>query len=217
MQSDNKTENTSDVVRRIRSVQNKLLDRVLAANTVYFAIIGAIILSNILAAKFRVVQFFLIILFIILTVTLLYRNRIAYNVKLFILLLLLNSSAIVSIYNFGLISGGRNFLMFSILFTSIFATRRNTTGVFIISIVILLTFMFLFVTGRVQLHFDIRNYTKNYYSWIIQISSFIVLIGILVLVSSSLFRKIKKLATESSEQVRQIRLLNDELENKVAL
>lgn len=155
------------------------------------------------------------IIALILALSVIFKKKLHYRIRYYVLLVTLFIPAIFGMYRYGLVGNGVMFLIIASVFTSAFSSRKHSLIVLGISACIIIIFMHLFCTGLIKLDFDQNHYPTKYASWMGVLMVFIMFTGMLIAVISGFVNHLKRLLVESFNQLAHIEELNATLEAKV--
>ncbi len=211
----NDSNSSPETANRINAVQNRILNNILIVLLVSSVLGISISISATVQNGFKYIHIFQIIHFIISTGAVIFRNRLSYNIRYGILIGILFLLSILGISNYGLIGNGVMFLIVASVLASVLASKFHSIIVFGISIAIIIFFMHLFITGHLVLSIDMNSYQRMSKPWIGILIIFFMFIGMLISVTSSLFKNMRELILESTSRMNDIEQLNETLEDKV--
>lgn len=201
---------------RIFQIRDKLLNRLLLISLT----LGAVsVLFSVLRFRYTGFQFtYVVQLLSYCAIVILYvlRKQVPFNVRLFPLIILAFAIAISGLLNFGLFSSAFFFFSIAAIIASVFSSQRISVTVILCGIISIVLFMYLFLNGYVAISFDVNNYVVKPLSWMQNIISYVMLTGIAVTITISLFQSVRSLAVENMQRVIEIEKMNEILEQKVA-
>lgn len=206
---------SSYVDNRILSIQSHILNNALIV-LLLTSIIGiSLSLSRTIHEGFHIVNAVQFSHLTVNAVAVVFRNSISYRFRFSILIGILILLALFGMYNYGLIGNGVMFLIVASVLASAFISQRSSIVTLGLSAIIVIVFMYLFVSGRISLSFDQNSYVKMYTPWMGVLVIFIMFTGMLIAVTSGLFKNMKNLIIDSNHHLNEIEELNATLEEKV--
>jgi signal transduction histidine kinase len=207
---------TRSIDDRIITIQSNILNTTLLILLITFMIGVFLSFSTTLPKGIQPVHFIQCIIAALLASAVIFKNRMQYKLRYYILLVTLFMPAIFGMYRYGLVGNGVMFLIIATVFTSAFSSWKQSIIVLCFSALIIIVFMHLFCSGVIQLDFNQNQYPKQYISWMGILIVFIMFTGMLISVITGFFNHLKNLIIESANQLTHIEELNATLEAKVA-
>ncbi len=188
---------TRPIDDRITAILSNILNTTILILFVTFIVGVFLSFSATLPKGFLPVHFAQGIVTVLLASAVIFRNKLQYKFRYYILLVTLFIPAIFGIYRYGLIGNGVAFLIIATVFTSAFSSRKQSILVLCFSALIIIVFMYLFCSGIITLDFDQNQYTKKYVSWMCILIIFVMFTGMLISVLTVFFNHLKSLIIES--------------------
>ncbi len=206
---------TRSIDDRIIAIQSDILNTTLLILFITL-IIGTILsLATTLPTGIQPVHFIQAVIALALSSAVVFKKKLPYRLRYYILLITLLTPAIFGMYRYGLVGNGVMFLIIATVFTSAFSSWKQSLIVLGFSALIIIVFMYLFCSGILLLEFDQNLYPKKYVTWMGILIVFIMFTGMLISVITGFFNHLKKLIIESASQLDHIEELNATLEEKV--
>jgi len=204
------------VLDRIAQMRDHLLNRLILAAFVLGIFPVSFSVAREFYAGFQPVFYYQLGCLCFVIILIAFRKKIRYNTRLYSILAMAFSLAATGILSFGLMSSGILFFCLSAINASVFANRKVSNILIVLSIVMMLVSMYLFLSDTIKLTFDTNTYFRNPVSWLAMITSYTFMTGVVVTITVNLINSIKMLAVESMQRVLEIEKMNENLEEKIA-
>ncbi len=144
-----------------------------------------------------------------------FRKRISYSLRFWIIEAILLSVACVGMASYGLLALGWVHIGCAALLAAVFASKKISYSMLGLGVVIILSFMLMFGKGWLKISVDPNEYISAMSSWANLMTTYSMFFGVIVSVITSLFGSLKLAIHESENRLRKIKELNTYLEHKV--
>lgn len=208
-------DNNQSISSKILHFQNTLLNRTLTVSLIVTIFGISISFIRIRYTGFQAAYCFQLIAISSLLLVTLLKNKISYRVKLYSFIFMQLLTVIGGVLSYGLLAGASVFLICACAMAVIFAGQKLTTIVFTLSLLIIVSFAWLYCSGHLKINFNQLTYVHSFSSWINFLSAFIMSSVLIVALTSGLIKRLKIMIIESVQHNDQIRSLNNSLEKRV--
>lgn len=144
-----------------------------------------------------------------------FRKKIAHKFKLYSLIILVLMVSFAGLLSTGLSSGSGKIMLMSIsILATIFGGKRIGIATATLSILILITSMFLISTKTVIINIDMNAYNLSWTSWISSIFTFIILLTPIIYTADMIQQNLEDDIVELKDKSVRLKLLNREISNQ---